>query len=94
MPGSTHRGGEHLIFVRDQGAADEVAAELRHDGFADVEIGRPAAQGQQWEVRLRDDRLPEASGGGAYEGLRDRFTAMAHRHGGRYDEPGDPRPPG
>lgn len=72
-----------------------MAAELTSDGFADVEVVRrqtKSAEGLEWMVRLRDDRLPETAGNAAYEALRERFTAMAHEHGGRYDEPGDPRP--
>lgn len=96
MDGSTHRGAEHLIFAVDQAGAEEMAAELTRDGFAGVQVAHRSATPEdelEWVVRLRDDRLPEAPGDAAYEALRERFTAMAHEHGGRYDEPGDPRPP-
>ncbi len=96
MDGSTHRGAEHLMYVPDREGAEEIAEELSRDGFADVRVVRPSGSqeaGQEWVVQLRDDRLPEAAGAAAYEALRERFTAMAHQHGGRYDEPRDPRPP-
>lgn len=96
MDGSIRRGAEHLIYVPDREGAETVAAELSRDGFADVRVVRTSEEGeagQEWVVRLRDDRLPEATGAAAYEALRERFTATAHQHGGRYDEPQDPRPP-
>lgn len=96
MEGATHRGAEHLIFVPTQDEAEAVAAELDRDGFADVQVVHRSAEGAgglDWMVRLRDDRLPESTGNAAYEALRERFTAMAHERGGRYDEPGDARPP-
>lgn len=95
MDRSTHRGAEHLIFVPDRAAAEEMTAELADDGFADVQVVHRSAapdDALEWVVQLRDERLPEVAGNAAYEALRERFTAMAHEHGGRYDEPGDPRP--
>ncbi len=91
-----HRGAEHLIYTPDRDGAEEMAAELTRDGFADVQVAHRSAASEDelaWVVRLRDERLPAATGDAAYEALRERFTDMAHEHGGRYDEPGDVRPP-
>ncbi len=101
---AAHPGSEHLLFFPDRDVADRVAKELDAEGFTQVRVtrggsgaGNPAetapAAGQAWAVFVRDERLPATQGGGAYEGLRQRFTALVEQHGGWYDEPGDPRPP-
>jgi hypothetical protein len=100
MDSSAHRGSEHLLILPERQAAETIAEELREEGFADVRVVRGAARDTEedaargWTVYVHDDRLPETEGDAAYEGLRERFTALAHEHGGRYDEPGDPRPAG
>lgn len=97
-----HAGSEHLIILPDRSVAEELAAELQEEGFEHVRVVREAARNQEhgeddqevdWVVHVLDTRLPDTMGGGAYEGLRDRFTELARRHDGWYDEPGDPRPP-
>lgn len=94
-----HPGSEHLIIVPDREVAEEIAEELREEGFDDVRVVREAARTEEddedheWAVHVVDTRLPDASGGGAYEGLRERFTELAREHEGWYDEPGDERPP-
>ena len=96
-------GAEHLLTFPAQAVAEEVAETLAEEGFAQVFVVAMASsaeviddqrgEGSGWAVRVLDDRLPDASGGGAYEGLRERFAILATEHGGSYDEPGDPRPP-
>lgn len=94
-----HPGSEHLIILPDRETAEEIAEELREEGFEHVRVVREAARTEEddedheWAVYVLDTRLPDTSGGGAYEGLRERFTDLAQEHGGWYDEPGDPRPP-
>jgi len=93
-----HPGSHHLLVLPDREAAEAIAGGLREEGFADVRVReiRPDGQGaagSEWGVLVRDTRLPDTEGGGAYEGLRERFIALADEHGGWYHEPGDPRPP-
>lgn len=90
MTEQPHPGAEHLIALPDRAAAERIAADLADEGFEQVRV---AESGGRWVVHIVDTRLPAAEGGGAYEGLRQRFTALAQEHGGVYDEPGDPRPP-
>lgn len=92
-------GSDHLLVLPDRETAEAIAEELREEGFGDVRVVREAArteeddESHEWAVHLHDTRLPDAEGGGAYEGLRDRFIALAEEHDGWYDQPGDPRPP-
>lgn len=96
---AAHPGSEHLLTFPDREVAEQVAADLDAEGFSQVRVTRAAASTGRdasapgWAVFLRDERLPASQGGGAYEGLRERFTALVEEHGGWYDEPGDPRPP-
>lgn len=90
MTQTPHAGAEHLIALPDRDAAEQIAADLADEGFDEVRV---EPNGERWAVHLVDTRLPDTAGGGAYEGLRDRFVALAREHGGVYDEPGDPRPP-
>lgn len=89
-------GSEHLLILPDERVAEQVAADLAEEGFARAQVVRqgPPTEGAgtaEWTVHVIDDRLPDR--GAAYEGLRERFIALVEEHGGRYDEPGDPRPP-
>ena len=94
-----HPGSEHLIILPERDAAEELADELREEGFDQVRVVREAAKTEEddeaveWAVHVVDTRLPDTEGGGAYEGLRERFTDYARQNDGWYDEPGDPRPP-
>src|SRR5699024_4213258 len=97
-----HPGSEHLIILPDREVAEELAEDLREEGFEQVRVVREAARNQEhgeddrdveWAVYVLDTRLPDTSGSGAYEGLRERFTEVARQSGGWYDEPGDDRPP-
>ena len=100
MDSSTERpGAEHLLILPERETAEAVAAELAEEGFAHVSVVREALrtedddEAHEWAVHIVDERLPEATGGGAYEGLRERFGALATERGGWYDDPADPRPP-
>lgn len=99
MPSSDRPGAEHLLIFPERGTAEAVAAELAEEGFAHVSVVREALrtedddEAHEWAVHVVDARLPDAVGGGAYEGLRDRFAALATDHDGWYDDPSDPRPP-
>lgn len=94
-----HPGSEHLIILPDREVAEELAEELREEGFDQVRVVREAARTEEddedheWAVYVLDTRLPDTDGSGAYEGLRERFVEVARQNGGWYDEPGDPRPP-
>jgi hypothetical protein len=93
----TRPGAEHLLVFSHRETAEQVAEELAEEGFASVGVVRAAGRRQDdaapgWAVHVVDHRLPDASGSGAYEGLRERFAALATEHDGWYDEPGDPRP--
>lgn len=95
-----HRpGAEHLLIVPERETAEQIAEELAEEGFAHVSVVREASrtedddEAHEWAVHVVDERLPDASGGGAYEGLRERFAALATEHDGWYDDPADPRPP-
>ncbi|MFK5646910.1 ribonuclease E inhibitor RraB [Ornithinimicrobium sp. LYQ121] len=96
---SPHPGSEHLLVLPDRDAAERIAEDLRDEGFEQVRVVREAAatedddEAHEWAVHVLDTRLPDSSGGGAYEGLRERFTELVAEHDGWYDEPGDPRPP-
>lgn len=97
MEDEPHPGSEHLLILPDRDVAEQVAEDLQEEGFAEVRLLREAARTEEddedheWAVYVRDDRLPDTDGSGAYEGLRERFTALVEEHGGWYDQPGDPR---
>ena len=97
--GASRPGAEHLLIFPERDTAEAVADELAEEGFAHVSVIREVLrtedddEAHEWAVHIVDQRLPDASGGGAYEGLRDRFTTLAIEHDGWYDEPGDQRPP-
>ncbi|WP_299520649.1 ribonuclease E inhibitor RraB [uncultured Serinicoccus sp.] len=90
-------GSEHLVAMPDRAEAESVAEDLDEEGFRQVRVvpegeSRRGQGESAWVVHVRDTRLPDAAGGGAYEALRERFTDLAREHDGWYDEPGDPRP--
>ncbi|AXH97074.1 hypothetical protein [Ornithinimicrobium avium] len=96
-----HAGSEHLLVLPDRRRAEEIADALRSEGFEHVRVLREAPRGRGhgaggadagWGVHVLDTRLPDAPGGGAYEGLRERFVDLAREHDGWYDQPGDERP--
>lgn len=92
-------GAEHLLIFPEREIAEEVIERLAEEGFEHVRLVREAArtedddEAHEWAVHVVDHRLPDSMGGGAYEGLRDRFATLAKEHDGWYDDPADPRPP-
>ncbi|GAA1173728.1 hypothetical protein GCM10009584_13590 [Ornithinimicrobium humiphilum] len=90
-----HTGSEHLLILPDREIAEEIAEELREEGFEHVRVLREAARTEEddedaeWAVHVVDTRLPDLAGDAAYEGLRRRFAALAREHDGWYDQPGD-----
>ena len=73
----------HVLVLPTEGVADHVATQLREEGFDPVEVGGGP---DGWTVRIIDSRLPDADGGGAVEGLKTRFRALAEQHQGTYIE--------
>lgn len=83
---------DHLLVFPERATAEEVAAELAEEGFAQVRIVREIARTEddaesaEWGVYLVDDRLPDVEGGGAWEGLRRRFMTLVDDNEGWYDD--------
>lgn len=90
---------EHLLVFPDRDVAEEVAADLRDEGFTEVRVVREALRGRgprptragaddgedhEWAVYVREDNVADESGP-VEGGLRDRFEALAENHGGWYD---------
>lgn len=81
---------EHLLVFPDRDVAEEVAADLRDEGFTEVRVVREALSGEddaedhEWAVYVREDNVADESGP-VEGGLRDRFEALAEEHGGWYD---------
>ena len=92
-------GAEHLLIFPEREIAEQVSEQLTEEGFAQVSLVREAArtedddEAHEWAVHVVDHRLPDTTGGGAYEGLRDRFAGLAKEHDGWYDDPADSRAP-
>jgi hypothetical protein len=81
---------EHLLVFPDRETADDVAAELEHEGFSAVRVVREALAGEddsedhEWAVHVVEEMVADESGP-VESGLRDRFSALAEEHGGWYD---------
>ncbi|GAB3440756.1 hypothetical protein GCM10027517_15750 [Phycicoccus ginsengisoli] len=92
---------EHLLVFPERDVADQVAAELRDEGFSEVRVVREALAGEddseshEWGVHVVEEMVADESGP-VEGGLRDRFQALVEEHGGWYDpEPdGWSTPPG
>jgi len=86
---------EHLIVLPDRDLAEQIAAELREEGFTEVRVEREALAGEddaeavEWAVHIREDNVVDDPGSGAESGLRERFEALADEHDGWYDKPLD-----
>ncbi|MGE9808538.1 MULTISPECIES: ribonuclease E inhibitor RraB [unclassified Janibacter] len=85
---------EHLLVFPDRDVAEEVAEELRDEGFTQVRVLREALAGEddsedhEWAVYVREDNVADETGP-VESGLRDRFEALVEEHDGWYDpEPG------
>lgn len=86
---------EHLLVFPDRDVADQVAEELRGEGFTEVRVIREALAGEddsadhEWAVHVREENVVDESRPVA-QGLRDRFAALVEERGGWYDP--DPAP--
>jgi hypothetical protein len=86
---------EHLLVFPDREVAEEVASELKGEGFTEVRVVREALAGEddsqdhEWAVHVVEEMVADESGP-VEGGLRDRFSALAEERGGWYDpEPRD-----
>ncbi|MDU0313515.1 ribonuclease E inhibitor RraB [Phycicoccus sp. M110.8] len=92
---------EHLLVFPDRDVAEQVADELRDEGFTEVRVVREALAGEddseshEWGVHVVEEMVADESGP-VEGGLRDRFKALVEEHDGWYDpEPdGWSTPPG
>jgi hypothetical protein len=81
---------QHLIVLPERATAEEIADDLRQEGFGEVRVVREALAGEddaeahEWAVYVREDRVDD-EGSAVAEGLRERFQALAEAHGGWYD---------
>src|SRR5690242_3068939 len=81
---------EHLLVFPDRDVAEQVAAELRDEGFTEVRVVREAMAGEddseahEWAVHVVEEMVADESGP-VEGGLRDRFQALVDEHGGWYD---------
>lgn len=84
---------EHLIVLPDKDVAEQIADELREEGFTEVRVAREALAGEddaesvEWAVYVREDNVLDDPGSGTESGLRERFEALAEEHHGWYDKP-------
>lgn len=86
---------EHLLVFPDREVAEEVASELKGEGFTEVRVVREALAGEddsqdhEWAVHVVEEMVADESGP-VEGGLRDRFSALVEERGGWYDpEPRD-----
>lgn len=90
------RVSEHLLVFPERDDADEVAEELREEGFTEVRVLRQPLAGEddpeadEWAVYVREANIADDSGPVA-GGLRERFEATAQDRGGWYDPDPEPR---
>ena len=90
------RVSEHLLVFPDRETAEDVAAELEHEGFSQVRVVREALAGEddseahEWAVHVVEEMVADESGP-VEGGLRDRFSALAEERGGWYDPEPEPR---
>lgn len=81
---------EHLIVFPDRDTAEEVADELREEGFTLARVlrvelaGEDDAEAAEWGVHVVEDMVEDESGP-VEHGLRERFEALAEEHDGWYD---------
>lgn len=81
---------EHLLVFPERDDAEEVADELREEGFTEVRVirqplaGEDDAEADEWAVYVREANIADESGPVA-SGLRDRFQATVEERGGWYD---------
>ncbi|GAA1766347.1 hypothetical protein [Nostocoides vanveenii] len=81
---------EHLLVFPERDDADEVAQELRDEGFTEIRVIRQPLAGEddpeadEWAVYVREANVADETGPVA-DGLRDRFEATVADRGGWYD---------
>lgn len=81
---------EHLIAFPGRDTAEEIAEELRDEGFTMARVvrlenaGEDDAEEAEWAVHVVEENLEDPTGPAA-QGLRDRFEALAAEHDGWYD---------
>ncbi len=82
---------EHLIVLPERDTAQEIADDLRDEGFTEVRVvrmelaGEDDADAAEWGVHVVEDNVEDESGAVA-QGLRERFEALAQEHRGWYDD--------
>ncbi len=82
---------EHLIVLPERDTAQEIADDLRDEGFTEVRVvrmelaGEDDAEEAEWGVHVVEEMVEDESGAVA-RGLRDRFEALAEEHHGWYDD--------
>ena len=81
---------EHPLVFPERDDADEVAQELRDEGFTEIRVIRQPLAGEddpeadEWAVYVREANVADETGPVA-DGLRDRFEATVADRGGWYD---------
>lgn len=87
---------EHLLVFPDREVAEQVAADLRDEGFGEVRVVREALSGEddseshEWAVYVVEEMVADETGP-VESGLRERFEAFAKEHDGWYDPEPSPR---
>jgi precorrin-6B methylase 1 len=82
---------EHLIVLPERDTAEEIADELREEGFTEVRVvrmelaGEDDAESAEWGVHVVEEMVEDETGAVA-KGLRERFEALAEEHDGWYDD--------
>ncbi len=82
---------EHLIVLPERDVAEEIADELREEGFTQVRVVRMELAGEdddeaaEWAVHVVEEMVEDKTGAVA-KGLRERFEALAEDHHGWYDD--------
>jgi precorrin-6B methylase 1 len=82
---------EHLIVLPERDTAEEIADELREEGFTEVRVvrmelaGEDDAEAAEWGVHVVEVMVEDETGAVA-NGLRERFEALAEEHDGWYDD--------
>lgn len=83
------------MVLPDKSVAEQIAADLREEGFTEVRVEREILAGEddgeagEWVVYVREDNVADDPGNGTESGLRERFEALAAEHDGWYDKPAD-----
>lgn len=82
---------EHLIVLPERDVAEDIADDLREEGFTEVRVvrlelaGEDDAEAAEWGVHVVEEMVEDETGAVA-KGLRERFEALAEEHDGWYDD--------